>query len=194
MKSLEKAFTKFRLRRLAAFIIDMGILVMLLTLFYKLFEFPNFPVVMAAMVEANSKINTPEWQSLVNSSSAIFNIVFIQSLLIYFGYETVTQILFRGSTIGKLAMRLRIVPQNSNRGLVFHYLFMTVRSFIKIILIYLLQGIPFIISVLSIFANYQSKAGYDYIVKTVVVEKVKGKDVEDEKNKLIKRDMIADAG
>lgn len=193
MKSLQKAFTNFRLRRLAAFIIDMGIMAILLTLFYKLFEFPNFPVVLAAMAEANSKINTPEWQSLVNSSSAIFNIVFIQSLLMYFGYETVTQVLFKGSTIGKLTMGLRIVPQNNSRGLVFHYLFMTVRSFIKIVLMYFLQGIPFFISILSIFANNQSKAGYDFIVKTVIAEKVKKKDTEDEKNKLIKRDMIVDA-
>lgn len=193
MKSLKQAFTNSRLRRLTAFIIDMGIMAILLTLLYKLFGLPDFPVVMAAMAEANSKINTPEWQSLVNSSTAIFNMVFIQSLLIYFGYETVTQILFKGATIGKLIMGLRIGSQNGNRGVILHYLLMTVRSFIKIILMYLLQGVPFIISILSIFANYQSKAGYDYIVKTVVIEKLKGKDIEEEKNKLIKRDMIADA-
>lgn len=192
--SFKKSFTSFRIRRLAAFLIDMGIFGVLLTLLYKLFQFPNFPVVAAAMAEANSKINTPEWQELVKSSMTIFNMVFIQSLCVYFGYETITQLLFRGSTIGKLIMGLYIAPQKSNRGILSHYLFITVRSLIKVVLIYLLQGIPFIISVLSIFANNQSKAGYDYIVKTVVLEKKAENKDEEQKNKLIKKDMIANAG
>lgn len=192
--ALKKSFTSFRIRRLAAFLIDMCIFGVILTLLYKLFQFPNFPVVAAAMAEANSKMNTPEWQGLVKDSMTIFNMVFIQSLCIYFGYETITQLLFKGSTIGKLIMGLYIAPQNSSRGTLSHYLFITIRSLIKIVLIYLLQGIPFIISVLSIFANGQSKAGYDYIVKTVVLEKKAAKEDEDQKNKLIKKDMIANAG
>ncbi len=193
MNSLyKKSLGSLKIKRFAAFVIDMGVMALLLTSLYKLFGFPNFPVVMAAMAEANSKINTPEWQALVSSSLAIFNMVYIQALLVYFGYETITQLLFKGATVGKLILGLQVLPQKPDRKLPVHYLLMTLRSLAKIVLLYFLQGIPFIISLLTMFANPQSRTGYDFMVRTIVGEKTQKNSVSDINGKNITKEMIAD--
>lgn len=167
---IDKAAPGYRARRFTAFIIDAMIVMVILYLFFSITGKPDFPAVKAAMDAAKAGASTPGAQELANKMFALFNTAYWQSLFIWFMYEIITQLVFSGSTIGKLMMKLRIVPMNSKRNRGVHHLLMIVRSAIKFAFLYIFQGFPFLISELSIFANKESRAGFDIFVKTRVIE------------------------
>lgn len=165
---ISKAEPGYRKKRFVAFLIDLVVIVTIIYIVAKITEKPNFSSVKAAQNAAKAGAAGPNAQSLANNMFSLFNAAFAESLFIGFLYEVITQLIFKGSTLGKLIMKLRIVPMNAKRNFIIHNLIMIIRSAIKFISIYIFQGFPFFIEVLSIFANKQSRAGYDIFVKTYV--------------------------
>jgi uncharacterized RDD family membrane protein YckC len=158
----------YRKKRFASFLIDVAIVIMILFIAFKITGKPDFPSVKLAMNAAKEGASGPNAQVLENKMFSLFNEAYSRSLMIGFIYEVLAQLFFSGATIGKLIMKLRIVSMNPNRGLVIRYLLMIVRSFMKFAFLYIFQGFPFFISVLSIFTNKQSRTGYDMFAKTYV--------------------------
>jgi uncharacterized RDD family membrane protein YckC len=167
---IDKAAPGYRVRRFTAFMIDAMVVMVILYILFSITGKPDFPTVKAAMDAAKAGASTPNAQVLANEMFDLFNTAYWQSLLIWFMYEIITQFVFSGATIGKLMMKLRIVPMNSNRNRIVHHLLMIARSAIKFAFFYIFQGFPFLISELSIFANKESRAGFDIFVKTRVIE------------------------
>ena len=159
-----KAAPGYRIKRFIAFIIDVIIVLFILFIVYSISGKPDFPKVKAAMDAAGTGSSQAVQKEVFNS----FDSAYWQSLFIWFLYEVLTQLIFSGATIGKLIMRLKIVPMNPGRNWVIHNLLMIVRSALKFIFLYLFQGFPFIISELTIFANKEARSGFDMFVKTRV--------------------------
>lgn len=165
-----KAVPGFRVKRFAAFIIDAMIILIILYFLFSITGKPDFPAVKAAMDAAQAGAATPDNQALANVMFSLFNTVYWQTLLIWFIYEVLTQLIFSGATPGKLIMKLRIVPMNPSRNWALHHLLMIARSAMKFASLYIFQGFPFLISALSVFANKESRSGFDIFVKTRVDE------------------------
>jgi uncharacterized RDD family membrane protein YckC len=165
---ISKAEPGYRLRRFAAFIIDALVILIILFIVYKITGKPDFSSVKGAMDAAKEGSNGPNSQILVTKMFQLFNTAYWQSLLIGFIYEVIAQLIFKGATLGKLAMKLRIMPINSKKGWFSRNLLMVARSTVKYFSLYIFQGFPFLIEVLTIFANKESRAGYDIFAKTYV--------------------------
>jgi uncharacterized RDD family membrane protein YckC len=163
-----KATPGYRVKRFAAFIIDAMIILVILYLIFSITGKPDFPAVKAAMDAAQAGAATTNNQALANVMFDLFNTVYWQSLLIWFAYEVLSQMIFSGATPGKLIMKLRIVPLNSKRNWAVNQLLMIARSAMKFASLYIFQGFPFLISALSVFANKESRSGFDIFVKTRV--------------------------
>ena len=158
----------YRKRRFIAFVIDLAILLVVLTIFYKLAGIPDYPAVSVAMNAVRAEGDTANTQALMNTFFTMFDTAYFQTLVIWLVWESAQQIILKGASLGKLFMGLRIMPINPNRGWPLHYLLMTVRSLIKMVFIYLFQGLPFLIALLSTLVTQKSQAGYDVFVKTYV--------------------------
>jgi uncharacterized RDD family membrane protein YckC len=167
----KKLFTQFRLKRMAAFVIDAVIVSILLSIIYRITGFPNFPGVLTKMIEVQKTISEAASQDATVQVMALFNEAFLQSLLIWFCYDVLTTLLLRGSTIGKMIFRLKLTHLNNKKGKLAYVLLVIVRSFFKFLSMFLFQGIPFLISVISIFANPKSLAAYDRVARLVVANK-----------------------
>lgn len=165
---LKKTSNSNRKKRLIAFIIDAVIVLLLIYIAFMAIGAPDFLAVQKAMNAVKSASSVVDTQKLNGEVFALFNAAYWKSLLIWFIYEAAAQIIFKGSTVGKLIMGLRIVPVNPNRNLIVHHLLMVVRSAIKCLFLYLFQGFPFLISTLTIFANKEERSGFDIFVKTRV--------------------------
>jgi hypothetical protein len=162
-----RIFSQIRLKRLCAFIIDICAIGLLAYAAYAYFKFPDFFLVKRLMDEIN-QAGAGATQAMVNQALALFNTAYFQSLLIWLGYEIVCQFILRGATLGKLAMRIKVIPVNPARGILLHYLLMTVRSVLKVLLAYIFQGIPLLLAALAIFVNKDSQSGYDFAVRSKV--------------------------
>ncbi len=158
----------YRLKRFAAFLLDTVIVVTIVYIVFRFTGKPDFPAVKAAMDTAGEGAGGPNAQALANEMFTLFNAAYWQTLMIWFLYEVVSQFAFFGATPGKLILGLRIASMNPNRKWPLHYLLMAVRSAIKVASLYIFQGFPFLIAVLSIFANKEARAGYDIFAKTYV--------------------------
>jgi uncharacterized RDD family membrane protein YckC len=158
----------YRKKRFAAFMIDMMIVLCLLLITYSITGRPDFPAVKAAMDAAQAGAEGPDNQVLGDVMFKLFDAAFWQSLLIWFIYEVVTQMIFSGATVGKRVMKMRIVSWDPNRKRLKHHLMMIVRSAAKFLSMYLFQGFPFLIASLTIFANKESRSGFDLAAKTIV--------------------------
>jgi uncharacterized RDD family membrane protein YckC len=165
-----KAAPGYRVKRFAAFVIDAMIILIILYFIFTFTGKPDFPAVKAAMDASQAGASTSANQTLANVMFDLFNTVYFQTLLIWFIYEVLTQMIFAGATLGKLVMKLRIVPLNPNRNWAVHHLLMIARSAMKFASLYIFQGFPFLISALSVFANKESRSGFDMFVKTRVEE------------------------
>jgi len=174
----KKLFTQFRLKRMAAFVIDALIVSILLSIVYQITGFANFPGVLTRMIEIQKTMSEASSQDATVEVMALFNEAFLQSLLIWFGYDVLTTLLLRGSTIGKIIFRLRLTHINNKKGMFAYVLLVIVRSFFKFLSMFLFQGIPFLISVISIFANPKSLAAHDRLARLVVVNKNEVKTLE----------------
>lgn len=171
---IDKSASNYRLRRFLAFLLDAVIVLVILFVVYTITGRPDFPAVKAAMNAAGSGSSTPDAQKLANTMFSLFDAAYWQSLFIWFVYEVLSQLALKGATPGKLMMKLRIVPENPGRSWILHNLLMIVRSALKFGFMYIFQGFPFLIAELSVFANREGKAGFDYFVKTRVKDMNEG--------------------
>lgn len=167
----QKIITPFRLKRMAAFIIDMIIVSIILSIVYRIAGFPNFPGVLTNMIEIQKTMGEAVNQDATVKVMALFNEAFLQSLLIFFCYDVATTLLLRGSTIGKLIFRLKLTLINNKKGKLSFVLLVIVRSFFKFLTMFIFQGIPFLLSAISVFTNQKSLAAHDRIARCVVVNK-----------------------
>jgi uncharacterized RDD family membrane protein YckC len=165
---ISKASPGYRKRRFQAFLIDVLIVLAIIFIVFSISGKPDFPSVKAAMDAAGEGASGPNAQALGNVMFSLFNEAYFQALIIWFVYEVFTQFILSGATIGKRIMGLRIVPMNPKRNWIIQNLLMIARSLIKFSFLYIFQGFPFFISVLTIFANPQSRTGYDIFVRTYV--------------------------
>lgn len=163
--------TNPRTRRFAAFCIDLAAVAVILSLLYGVAGFPDFPAVAAEMERANLAAAPSQAKEIAGGMLAMFNAAYLQTLLVWFCYEVLSLLMLGGSTPGKLLMRLKLVPVNGNRGRLTGGLFLMLRSFLKLLMMYLFQGFPFLLSVLYSFMDEQSRTGYDRIAKLTVVDR-----------------------
>ena len=124
---------------------------------------PDFFAVQAAMDAAEAAGGKD--QALTAAVFTQFNSAYSVLLIIAFCYEALVQLITNGSTVGKLAMGLRTVPQNPARGRPLHSLLLCARSALKMLSLYLFQGFPFLICCLTIFTNGECRTGFDMAVK-----------------------------
>ena len=171
MNNKKKIITKFRLKRIGAFLIDAVIVSILLSIVYRLTGFANFPGVLTKMIEINRTMGETGTSDATIKVMSLFNEAFLQSLIIWFCYDVVTTLLFKGSTIGKRVFRLKLTNINHKKGKLTYGLLVIVRSFFKFLSMFLFQGVPFLLSVISIFANPKSLAAYDRIARLEVADK-----------------------
>ncbi|WP_419824904.1 RDD family protein [Anoxybacterium hadale] len=164
----EEAPRGYRWRRLAAFAVDVVIVLCILMVTYRMTGKPDFPAVKAALDAIQAGPAAPGNQELANRMLKLFNTAYVQTLLIWFLYEVTSQLIFSGATLGKLVMKLRVVSWNPQRKRLLHHLMMIVRSGVKFLSIYLFQGFPFLIASLSIFTNRESRSGFDMMARTSV--------------------------
>lgn len=162
-----KAPAGMRGKRFLAFVIDAAIVIALSFAVYRFTGQPDFFAVQAAMEAAEAAGGQD--QALTAAVFAQFNSAYSVLLIIAFCYETLTQLVTNGSTVGKLVMGLRTVSQNPARGRALHSLLLCVRSALKMLSLYLFQGFPFLICCLTIFTNGECRTGFDMAVKSVTV-------------------------
>jgi uncharacterized RDD family membrane protein YckC len=167
----KKAPKELWIRRFLAFIMDAAVVTLLVYIVYIISGEPDFYRVKKAMEAYTATGNTGAalQQTVISSFSSCYAV----SLLIWFCYETVMQILFNGATAGKLIMKLHLVPMNPERNKILQILLMTVRSGLKMLSLFFLQAFPFIICQLTIFTNIECRSGFDMAVKTKVVQTAK---------------------
>lgn len=163
-----KAAPGYRIKRFSAFLIDGALILIILYIVYSITGIPDFPAVSKAMDAARAGAASPDAQALANVMFDRFNTAYLYTLLIGLAYEILTQLVFSGATLGKLVMRLKIMPVNDGRGWFVHHLLMVVRSVLKVAFLYIFQGLPFLISELTVFSNKESRSGFDMFVKTYV--------------------------
>ncbi|MEH7475876.1 hypothetical protein V7158_29670, partial [Priestia megaterium] len=93
MENRQKIITSFRLKRIGAFVIDAIIVSIILSIVYRITGLPNFPGVLANMIELQKATAS---QDAAVKVMALFNEAFLQSLIIYFCYDVLTTLLLRG--------------------------------------------------------------------------------------------------
>ncbi|MEM1486334.1 RDD family protein [Oscillospiraceae bacterium PP1C4] len=170
---IEKAPPGYRAKRFAAFVIDVLIMFFIWFAVYSMTGKPDYYSVQLAM-DAVKGAAGADAQALTHTMLSRFNEAYGFSLMLWFAYESITQLLFSGATIGKKVMKLRVVPLNPNRKPIVHYLLLIARSAIKMLSLYLFQGFPFAICQLTIFSNKEGRSGMDMFVKTRVECCIKG--------------------
>lgn len=166
--NINKISGGYRTKRFKAFVIDAILVLVIIYIVFKLTGIPNFPAVQQGMEAAKTGSTGPNAQQLANDMFKLFNSAYSTSLMILFAYEVITQLIFKGASVGKLIMGLRIVPMNSNRNWIVHTILLVVRSAVKCLFLYLFQGFPFFIACLTTLSNEKGRSGFDIFVKTYV--------------------------
>ena len=156
-----KAPAGMRGRRFLAFCADLLFVLALCLLVYRLTGQPDFFAVRAAMDAAQAAGG----QDAELTAFSQFDRAFRLLLLIAFGYEAAAQTVTGGSTLGKLLLGLRLVPMDPARGRLLQLLLLWVRSGLKLLSLYLLQGFPFLLCCLTAFTNGECRTGFDMAVK-----------------------------
>ncbi|MDR0425170.1 MAG: RDD family protein [Clostridiales Family XIII bacterium] len=167
-----KDFKSHKIKRLLAFVIDVLVLLCVFFILYSLTGLPDYPAVKLGMDHLNALQGSPQAQAAADAVFAQFNVVYMHSLIIWFVYELATSIIFRGSTLGKLVCGIRIVDKKSGTYSPKTIIRLAIRSLVKMLFMFFLQGLPFLISSLSIFANPESRAGIDYFAGTKPADRV----------------------
>lgn len=126
----------------------------------------------AAQLAASEAYTTAETAKAAgNVFFARFDQVYLQVLLIWAAYELLMMLIFKGRTVGKLLFKLAVVSHKEGASTPVYVFKLLVRSIIKFVFIYVLQGIPFIIACLTIFANEKGRSGVDIFARTTVADK-----------------------
>lgn len=159
----------YRRKRFIAFLIDLILVIVLWFLAYQIVGKPDFFAVKEAM-DAAEALPAESQQEAMTAVFQRFDEAFQFGLILWFAYEVLTTLLFNGRTPGKLLVGLQIVPMNPGRNRVLHCALLIVRSAVKMLSMYLLQGFPFIICALTVLTN-SDRSGFDMFVKTRVAEK-----------------------
>lgn len=157
-----------RAKRLAAFFIDAGIVLVLSFLAYQILGKPDFYSVKAAMDAAEAAGGQDP--DLTAGVFATFDKAYGLLLMIAFAYEALTTVITGGATVGKLLFGLHTVPENPARGRGLHSLLLCLRGALKMLCLYLFQGIPFIICCLTIFTNGKCQTGFDKAIRSVTTD------------------------
>ena len=105
---------------------------------------------------------------LVIERARIYQQCFVTVLAIGAAYEAVLLVLFDGS-LGKLIFGFRVAPVNEERNAVLNKLMLVLRSAVRMLSIYLLTAIPFIILCLSALGNEEGRSGFDLCAGTRVI-------------------------
>lgn len=163
---LEKAAPNYRKKRFLVFLIDAVIVVFIWFLAFEFFGKPDFMAVKRAM-DAADALPVGQNQEAMNLVFARFDEAFQFGLILWFAYDALTTVLFNGRTPGKLLMGLQIVPMNSARNPILNRLLFAVRSALKMLSLYILQGFPFLICALTVFTS-SNRSGFDIFVRTKV--------------------------
>ena len=158
-----KAPAGMRGRRFLAFCADLLFVLALCLLVYRLTGQPDFFAVRAAMDAAQAAGGQDA--ELTAAVFSQFDRAFRLLLLIAFGYEAASQTVTGGSTLGKLLLGLRLVPVDPARGRLLQLLLLWVRSGLKLLSLYLLQGFPFLLCCLTALTNGECRTGFDMAVK-----------------------------
>lgn len=176
MSNKKKLFNQFRIKRLGAFFIDVMFVLFLIFIVYTIAGFPNFPAVFEKMRMLNIAGNEASHGAQVKVMS-LFNIAYLQALSIWICYDLLSMLLLKGATLGKLIMGLRLIPENNKMGIFGVTLLVILRSLIKFTSMFILQGIPFVITIFSVFADEKSTTGYDRLTKLVIKSPIKKKEL-----------------
>lgn len=166
---LEQAAPHYRMRRFLAFLIDLIIVVIIWYICYQAIGKPDFMSVKTAMDAANGLTGEAQTEAAA-VLFARFDEAFQFGLILWFFYEVLTTVILNGSTPGKLIMGLRIAPMNPGRNRLLSMALLIVRSFVKMLTLYIVSSIPFIICALTVFAH-RDRSGFDFFVKTRVLER-----------------------
>jgi uncharacterized RDD family membrane protein YckC len=158
--------TNRKIKRFLSFIIDFVIIAILCYISYLIFRKPDFYAVKAAMDAMTDTSN----QEAVNKVMTTFNHEYWTSLIIWFIYEAITTLIF-SATIGKLVLKLKIMPQKEQKHILLFKLKLLLRTALKMVTLALFQGFPFFIAALTVLVGNGSESGFDKMVKTFVAEK-----------------------
>ncbi len=164
---LKSSANAYKRKRFLAFVLDGLFLLILLYISYTIFGLPDYPAVKASMADVVPNAANQQAMTVVMLSK--FNLAYRYTLLIWFAYEVIFMVALRGATPGKWICRLSVVAMNPNDGMIKTFAKRILRSVIKMLFIYFLQGFPFAISALSIFANAENRAGIDVLARTKVI-------------------------
>jgi uncharacterized RDD family membrane protein YckC len=165
----------YRRRRFFAFVLDLAAVLLVVLAVYAITGTPDYPAVKEAMDAVKEAGDGSGTQELMDRVFSLFNSAYIETLLIWLAVEVLGQFVFKGASLGKFVMGMRILPMNPDRSWALHYLLLVVRSVLKLLMLYLFRGFPFFIALLSIFVTKKGRAGYDVFVKTWVRD-LRGKD------------------
>jgi ABC-type transport system involved in cytochrome c biogenesis permease subunit len=157
--------TNRKIKRFLSFVIDTIILAFLWYICYLIFKKPDFFAVKAAMDEMAGTNS----QEAVNKVLTTFNHEYWASLLIWFIYEVITTLIF-SATIGKLVLKLKILPQREQKNILLFKLKLILRAVLKTAALVLFQGFPFFIAALTVLVGKGTESGFDKMVRTFVTE------------------------
>ncbi|GHU51685.1 hypothetical protein FACS1894127_7970 [Clostridia bacterium] len=166
-----EGFTSHKMKRFLGFLIDALVVSCLLFIAYSFLGKPDYPKVKLLMDNLGVMQGTEGAQAAANEMFKAFDSAWFLTLLIWFGYEVISALIFRGATLGKLICRFQIVNNKDGKYNVKTALRIVLRSLVRMVFLGLLQGIPFLISSLTIFANKEHRAGIDFFAGTRVVER-----------------------
>ena len=155
-----------RAKRFIAFVLDAIVVVALSWLVYHICGQPDFYSVKENMDAGGSD---PELTRVVMTE---FSRSYLIMLIIAFVYEAVIQLITKGSTVGKLIMGIKVAPVNPEGNRIVQALLLCLRSFLKMLALYIFNGIPFIICSITMLTNADNRSGFDLAAKTRVVSKV----------------------
>lgn len=168
METLKRLFTKPRLLRLAAFGVDLLVFLLILVLSMNLTGKPDYITAQKEMELLKQPSAAAAAEAQMLRAVDAFNDAYSLTLWLWIGSEVLFQLAFRGQTVGKKLFRLRIVSAKG-RGRLATTLSFTLRSFLKVFLLYLFRGLPFIIALAYMFADPENRTGYDRICGTKVI-------------------------
>lgn len=169
METLKRLFTKPRLLRLAAFGIDCLVFLLIVVLSINLTGKPDYITAQKELELLKQPSTAEEAQAQTLRAVDAFNDAYSLTLWLWIGSEVLFQFIFQGQSLGKKLCRLRIVSAKGRGRLVTNLCF-TLRSFLKVLLLYLFRGLPFVIALAYLFADPDNRTGYDRICGTKVIQ------------------------
>jgi len=114
---------------------------------------------------------------LVLERMKMYQVAFIQMLLIGMVYDSLMMVLFKAS-IGKLVFGFRVFDAKEGRHILLSKLLLVLRAVIKALSIYL-TAIPYAFMCLTTFGNAEHRSGFDMFSSTKVVYVRRNKKDED---------------